>query len=78
VSEAERRRTVRRGVAVVSLALSLLLLQVPVVTDALPGVVESPLPGVARVAGGVLLVAAALYLAGSVGRQIARAADTLF
>lgn len=78
MSEAETRRSIRRGVAVLSLPLSLLLLQVPVVTANLPGAVESPLPGVSRVAGGVLLVATAVYLAGSVGRQIAAAADTPF
>ncbi|WP_435064785.1 hypothetical protein [Halobaculum sp. EA56] len=74
----EPERSVRRGVAVLLVPLSLLLLQVQVVTGNLAGVVESPLPGISRAVGVVLLVAAGLYLVVSVGRQVAAAADTPF
>ncbi|GCF13416.1 hypothetical protein Harman_13510 [Haloarcula mannanilytica] len=58
--------------------LGLLLIQIEVVTRNLSGVVESPLPGVSRAVGTVVVVGAGLYLLASVARQVYEAADTPF
>jgi hypothetical protein len=64
----EITRSLRRGVALVLIPLS--------GAAALPELVESALPGVSDVVGVVLFLAAVLYLIGSLGRQVAAAADT--
>jgi hypothetical protein len=75
MSESELKRTVHRGVAVVLLPLSLLLVQMANVTS---GAVDSSLPGVSRAVGLAVFAVAALYLAVSGSRQLAAAADTPF
>jgi hypothetical protein len=74
-SERETRRTLRRGVALLLVPLCLLLLQVPVPRTRTGGV-EPTLPALSVAVGGVLLAVA--YLAVSLGRQVASAADTPF
>jgi hypothetical protein len=64
----ETIRSLRRGIALLLLPLS--------GSTALPAFVESALPGVSGALGVVLFVAALAYLVGSVGRQVAAAADT--
>ncbi|RLM63776.1 hypothetical protein DVK05_12735 [Halorubrum sp. Atlit-8R] len=66
----EPTRTLRRGVALLLIPLS--------GAASLPGFVESALPGVSDVVGVGLFVAAVAYLVGSLGRQVAAAADTPF
>jgi hypothetical protein len=78
MSESELTRSLRRGVAVLLLPLSLLLVQVQTLARNLPGVVESSLPGLSRAFGVVLFAVAAIYLVFSVLRQVAAAADTPF
>ena len=67
MSETTPKRSLRRGVARVIVPLS--------GATTLPGFVESALPGVSNALGVALFVAAVLYLLGSVGRQVAAAAD---
>ena len=64
----ETTRSLHRGVALLLIPLS--------GTTSLPEFVESALPGVSDVLGVALFVAAAAYLIGSLGRQVAEAADT--
>ncbi|QCC48775.1 hypothetical protein [Halobellus limi] len=78
MSESALQRSIRRGTAVLLVPLSLLLIQVEVVTRNLSGVVESSLPGLSRGVGVALLVAALLYLLASGARQLYLAADTPF
>jgi len=78
MTDPELQRSVRRGTAVLLVPLSLLLVQIEVVTRNLAGVVESPLPGLSRGIGVVLLILALLYLLASGARQLYRAADTPF
>ncbi|TKX59427.1 hypothetical protein EXE44_03030 [Halorubrum sp. SS7] len=66
----EPTRTLRRGVALLLIPLS--------GAASLPGFVESALLGVSDVVGVALFVAAVAYLVGSLGRQVAAAADTPF
>ncbi|TKX83403.1 hypothetical protein EXE43_24435 [Halorubrum sp. SS5] len=66
----EPTRTLRRGVALLLIPLS--------GATTLPAFVESALPGVSDVVGVGLFVAAVAYLVGSIGRQVAAAADTPF
>ena len=68
------QRTVRRGVALLSIQLSVLLLR----SGEPVAVPEGRLPGAAWTVGVAALVAAALYLLASGGRQVFRAADTPF
>jgi len=68
MSEAVPKRSLRRGVALLLIPLS--------GSTALPGFVESSLPGVSDVLGVALFVAAVAYLVVSVGRQVGAAADT--
>lgn len=68
MSETTSERSLRRGVAVLLVPLS--------GATTLPGFVESALPGVSDVLGAALFVVAVAYLVGSVGRQVAAAADT--
>jgi hypothetical protein len=68
VAMSEPTRSLRRGVALLLVPLS--------GATSLPGAVESALPGVSDVLGIVLFAAAVAYLAVSVGRQVAAAADT--
>jgi hypothetical protein len=72
------KRSLHRGVAVLLLPLGLLLIQAAVIARNLSGVVESPVPGLSRAVGGVLLAGAALYLVVSGLRQLYVAADTPF
>jgi hypothetical protein len=62
------KRSLRRGVAVLLVPLS--------GATTLPEFVDSALPGVSDAVGIVLFVAAVAYLVGSVGKQVAAAADT--
>ncbi|MFD1599092.1 hypothetical protein [Halobellus rarus] len=78
MTDSDLRRSVRRSAAVLLVPLSLLLIQIEVVTRNLPGVVESSLPGISRGIGLVLLIVALLYLLVSGARQLYRAADTPF
>jgi dUTPase len=78
MSESELRRSLRRGVAVLLVPQSLLLVQVRVVTENLPGVVDSALPGLSRVVGLACLALAVSYLLASVARQVNAAADWPF
>ncbi|MFD1684005.1 hypothetical protein [Halobellus litoreus] len=78
MTDPELQRSVRRSAAVLLVPLSLLLVQVEVVTSHLPGVVESPLPGLSRGVGVVLLLVSLLYLVVSGARQLYGAADTPF
>jgi hypothetical protein len=72
--DSDLRRSIRRGVAVLLVPLSLLLVQVQVVVvDHLGD--GSPLPGVSRAVGYVCLTVAGLYLLGSAARQLNAAAD---
>ncbi|MGQ3328159.1 MULTISPECIES: hypothetical protein [Halorubrum] len=64
----ETTRSLRRGVALLLVPLS--------GATALPEFVEPALPGLSDLLGSALFVAAVCYLAGSVGRQVAAAADT--
>jgi hypothetical protein len=68
MSETTPKRSLRRGVALLLVPLS--------GATTLPAFVESALPGVSNVVGAALFVVAVLYLVGSVGRQVAAAADT--
>jgi hypothetical protein len=77
VTERETRRSLRRGVALLLVPLCLLLLQLPV-TRTRTGGVEPTLPALSVAVGSVLLVVAVAYLAVSLGRQVASAADTPF
>ncbi|MDZ5810345.1 hypothetical protein U4E84_03125 [Halorubrum sp. AD140] len=61
-------RSLRRGIALLLLPLS--------GATTLPEFVESALPGVSDVVGVALFVAAVAYLVGSLGREVAAAADT--
>ena len=74
MTDAALQRTVRRGVALLSIQLSVLLLR----SGEPAAVPESRLPGAAWVVGVVALVAAALYLLASGARQLSAAADTPF
>ncbi len=78
MSDSELKRSLRRGVAVLLLPVSLLLVQVQLLARNLPGVVESSLPGLSRAFGIVLFAVASLYLVLSVLRQVSAAADTPF
>ncbi|MGB9930197.1 hypothetical protein [Haloarcula amylolytica] len=78
MSESALQRSLHRGVAMLLVPLGLLLIQIAVVTRNLSGVVESPLPGISRTVGTVVVVGAGLYLLASVARQVYRAADTPF
>ena len=68
VAMSETTRSLRRGVALLLIPLS--------GATSLPAFVESALPGVLDVLGLALFAAAVTYLVGSVGRQVAVAADT--
>lgn len=68
MSETTSKRSLRRAVAVLLVPLS--------GATTLPEFVESALPGVSDAVGSLLFVVAVCYLVGSVGRQVAAAADT--
>jgi|AntRauTorcE11897_2_1112592.scaffolds.fasta_scaffold00067_8 hypothetical protein len=68
MSETTPKRSLRRGVALLLVPLS--------GATTLPEFVESALPGISSALGAALFVVAVLYLLGSVGRQVAAAADS--
>ncbi|TKX83402.1 hypothetical protein EXE43_24440 [Halorubrum sp. SS5] len=66
----DQTRSLRRGVALLLIPLS--------GATTLPAFVEAALPGLSDAVGAALFVAALAYLVGSLGRQVAAAADTPF
>ncbi|QKG93451.1 hypothetical protein HPS36_11455 [Halorubrum salinarum] len=66
----DQTRSLRRGVALLLIPLS--------GATTLPAFVETALPGLSDAVGAVLFVAALAYLVGSLGGQVAAAADTPF
>ena len=78
MSEANIKRTLHRSVAILLLPLSLLLIQVEIITRNLTAVIESSVPGFSRVIGLALFVVAISYLVISGLGQLSAAADTPF
>ena len=72
------KRTLRRSVAILLLPLSLLLIQMEIITRNLSAAVESSVPGFSRVIGLVLFTVAISYLVISGLWQLSAAADTPF